>query len=110
VLAVLLALAVTVALVLAAGLAVADAAGYHERHARLGVAGPAGNLAALPPAQHRGTPSPASGRSSHGTAGARGYMPVRENPEVALAGRWWAGSTTTVVQPALPSGPAAVIR
>jgi hypothetical protein len=38
------------------------------------------------------------------------YIPVRENPAVALAGRRWAGSTTSVVHPTLPPGPAAVTR
>jgi hypothetical protein len=38
------------------------------------------------------------------------YIPVRDKPPVAAEGRWWAGSTTSVVQPTLPSGPAAVTR
>ena len=38
------------------------------------------------------------------------YIPVREKPAVAAEGRRWAGSTTSVVQPTLPSGPAAVTR
>ncbi len=38
------------------------------------------------------------------------YIPVREKPAVAAEGRRWAGSTTRVVQPTLPSGPAAVTR
>jgi hypothetical protein len=38
------------------------------------------------------------------------YIPVRDRPAVAGEGRRWAGSTTSVIQPALPSGPAAVTR
>ena len=38
------------------------------------------------------------------------YIPVREKPAVAAEGRRRAGSTTSVVQPTLPSGPAAVTR
>jgi hypothetical protein len=78
VLAVLVALAVTVALILVAGLAASSAA-------RRAAAAPA------PPA-------------------ARGYSPVREYPAVAAAGLRWDGSTTSVVQPTLPSGPAALTR
>ena len=78
-LAILVALAVTLAFILVAGLAVASAA-------------------SRPVAAPRSPPA------------APGYIPVRENPAVAGAGRRWAGSTTSVVQPALPSGPAAVTR
>jgi hypothetical protein len=41
---------------------------------------------------------------------APGYIPVRENPAVAFAGRRWAGSTISVAQPALPAGSASLTR
>jgi hypothetical protein len=84
VLAVLVALAVTLAFILVIGLGVASA-----------VPRPAAAPACLP------LPPPARPGP---------YIPVREKPAVAEAGRRWAGSTTSVVQPALPSGPAAATR
>ncbi len=94
VLAVLVALAVTLAFILVMGLAVASAA---PRAA----AAPVMPSAAAPVRSAVSRQRPAlPGR----------YIPVRENPAVAGAGRWRAGSTTSVVQPALPSGPAALTR
>jgi hypothetical protein len=54
--------------------------------------------------------APRAAAASHEAAGDRSYIPVREYPAVAAEGRRWDGSTTSVVQPSQPPGPAAVTR